>query len=206
MIELLDIVDAVERLRREHGRVVVGVSGFGGSGKSTLARALVAHISHSARLRGDDFLDPIRSDERSADWDGVERLRMRHEAIEPFARNEPASYRPFDWTTYTLGDSVSLPDAVVLIVDAIGLFHPEMDGCLDLTVWLDVSLEVAQQRGMQRDKTNGHDHDWLWNEVWVPNDRDFAEEYSPTSTADLLYVPDDVRQGDGHHREAMRDG
>lgn len=197
MIELLDIVEAVGGLRRERGRVVVGVSGFGGSGKSTLARALVARIARATRLRGDDFLDPIRSHERSGDWDGVQRLRLRDEAIDPFKRGEPTSYRPFDWTKRILGNPVSLPDSDVLVIDAIGLFHPEMDDCLDLTIWVDVSLAAAQQRGMQRDKANSHDHDRLWNDVWVPNDRDFAERYSPASAADLLYVPDDERQKTG---------
>jgi len=192
-VEIEDIVEAVGRLRRGRDRVVVGVSGFGGSGKSKLARAFVASIDDSVRLRGDDFLDPTRSHQRSDDWDGVERLRMRREVIEPFTRGESPTYRPFDWTTRALGDPVQLPDADVLVVDAVGLFHPEIPDCLDLTVWVEVSLEDAQQRGMDRDNANGHNHDRLWLEVWVPNDRDFAAQYSPSSTADLRYVPQDVR-------------
>jgi len=81
----------------------------------------------------------------------------------------------------------------VLVVDAIGLFHPEMKGCFDLTVWVDVDLATAQRRGMHRDRMLGRHHDRLWNEVWVPNDRDFAHLYAPESVADLRYVPDDLR-------------
>ena len=49
--ELLDAIDAV---RAQRTRTVVGISGFGGSGKSTLARRLVDAVRGSARMRGDD--------------------------------------------------------------------------------------------------------------------------------------------------------
>ena len=193
MSDVTAIVRAIEALRRSHGRVVVGISGFGGAGKSTLARALVSEITESTRLRGDDFLDPARSHRRSVDWDGVDRLRMRHQVIDPFRRGEPATYRAWDWSTGAPGEPRVLPDAGVLIVDAIGLFHPEMTECFDLAVWVDVDLPTAQRRGMHRDHLLGRDHDRLWNEVWVPNDRDFARVFAPMQAADLRYVPDDLR-------------
>ena len=118
---------------------------------------------------------------------------MRGEAIDPFRHGKPATFRPWDWSAGELGVPRLLPEADVLVVDAIGLFHPEMVGSFDLTLWVDVDLATAQQRGMHRDHLLGRDHDRLWNEVWVPNDRDFARLYAPESTADLRYVPDDLR-------------
>jgi uridine kinase len=70
------VISAIEQLRAESPRLVVGVSGYAGSGKSTLTRALVSRIDGSARIRGDDFLDPERSHHRSRDWDGVDRVRL----------------------------------------------------------------------------------------------------------------------------------
>ncbi|MEO6604145.1 MAG: hypothetical protein ABIN55_00895, partial [Aeromicrobium sp.] len=169
--------------------VVVAITGFAGAGKSTLTRTLVEAVPDSTRLRGDDFLDPTRSHLRSGDWDGVERSRMRTEVIEPFGLGGPVSYRPFDWSKRELGPPVRLPDVSVLIVDAIGLLHPELDGCFDLTVWVDVELEVAAVQGRERDRRAGRDHDTLWDEVWVPNDRDFAAAYEPASNVDLKISP-----------------
>jgi uridine kinase len=63
--------------------LVIGVSGYGGSGKSTLARLLVEALPGAGRLRGDDFLDPVRSHRRSVDWDGVERKRLVSEVLAP---------------------------------------------------------------------------------------------------------------------------
>jgi uridine kinase len=185
------IVDEIDRLRAGSPRVLVAITGFGGAGKSTLTRALVDTVPDSVRLRGDDFLDPQRSHRRSTDWDGVERGRMRAEVLEPFRRGDAVRFRPYDWDAGELGPTTSLPTASVLLVDAIGLLHPDLVGCFDLTVWVDVDLETAGRRGLERDRTDGHDHDRLWAEVWTPNDRDFAEQFKPRERADLRYVPDD---------------
>ena len=181
----------IERLAAEHERLVVGVSGFGGSGKSTLARELVTVAPHRVRVRGDDFLDPVRSHRRSADWDGVERARLGREILIPFRAGAPARFRRFDWTAGRLGPAESLPAASVLIVDAVGLFHPECLDLLDLTVWVDVDLERATAQGKARDLALGRRHDDLWDQVWVPNDRDFARIHDPRAMADILYAPAD---------------
>jgi uridine kinase len=179
------IVDAVEALSGQ--RVVVGISGFGGSGKSTLARSLAASVPSSARIRGDDFLDPTRSHTRSEDWDGMERMRLRAEVLEPFRGGRSGSFRRFDWAVGALGVVEPIPDARVLIVDAVGLFHPELDGIFDLTIWVDVDLAVATARGKLRDRDLGRDHDALWDEAWVPTERAFVERYRPRERAHLRY-------------------
>lgn len=188
MAEFADVLEAIEQLRDSSLRVVVAITGFGGAGKSTLTKALVDAVPGSVRLRGDDFLDPVRSHQRSSDWDGVERVRLRTEVLEPFRRGDPVAFRPYDWDAGELGPITSLPAASVLLVDAIGVMHPDLDGCFDLTVWVDVDLETAGRQGRERDRRNGHDHDRLWAEVWTPNDRDFAEAFNPRERADLLFT------------------
>ncbi|MCW2750769.1 MAG: phosphoglycerate transporter, partial [Aeromicrobium sp.] len=183
------IVDAIDGLRAESPRVVVAITGHGGAGKSTLSRALVDRIPHSIHLHGDDFLDPERIRRRSTDWDGVGRLRMRAEVLDPFRQGDPVSYRPYDWDAQELRSAVTLPRGDVLIVDSIAILHPELDGCFDLSVWIDVDLETAGARAVQRDLAGGHDYVHLWAEVWTPNDRDFAATFDPASSADLRFLP-----------------
>lgn len=204
--DLKDIAEAIGRLRASSSRVVVAITGFGGAGKSTLTKTLVELVPGCVRLRGDDFLDPSRSHLRSPDWDGVERDRIRTEVIEPFRREEPAVYRPYDWDIGTLGPPVTLPSAEVLLVDSIGLAHPELENCFDLMVWVDVDLETAGLQGRARDRRAGSDHDALWDEVWIPNDRDFAETYDPVSRADLLYLPSPAGGGPGRRPGRPRSG
>lgn len=179
----------VTRRHHELGRpIVVGVSGFGGSGKSTLVRSVLEGEPSMIRLRGDDFLDPARSHRRSANWDGVERIRLVTEVLDPFRQERESKFRRFDWGRRELGEFEPLPFGDVLLVDLIGLFHPEALDFLDVSIWVDVSLSVAQERGMQRDELLGRDFAWLWNEVWVPNEIDFERNFAPRDHADVLFL------------------
>jgi uridine kinase len=186
MTEFSDLLVAIERLLSERPRVVVGISGHAGAGKSVLARRMVDAMDGAVRVRGDDFLDPVRVHRRSADWDGVERERLRSEVVEPFRAGHDVEIRRLDWNTGRLGEPTPLPRASVLVIDAIGIFHPDLLPWLDLTVWVHADHQVAQGRGMARDRAAGLDHDRLWTEVWTPNDHAFEQMFSPRTRADLV--------------------
>jgi uridine kinase len=190
-MNLDEVTAAVSRCMAEARHpIVIGISGYAGSGKSTLARALVARIPGAVRMRGDDFLDPIRSHRRSDDWDGVERRRLVAEVLQPFRRGTPGSFRRYDWTARALSAPEPVPSGSAMIVDLIGLFHPETSDALDLRIWCDADLLTATRRGMARDAAAGHDHAALWEDVWAPNERDFAARFSPRDAADLIYRTD----------------
>jgi uridine kinase len=184
-----EVVAAIERAAMGRRRCVVGVSGYGGSGKSTLTRALLERLPDVVRVRGDDFLDPPRVFSRSDDWSGVERIRLREEVLDPYRRGQAVVFRRYDWSAGRLGREESLPEARILVVDLIGLLHPELDGCFDLTVWVDTDLETATQRGRARDRALGNEHDRVWDEVWAPNERDFERRFRPRETAGLRFAP-----------------
>ncbi|MGV8913749.1 MAG: uridine kinase family protein [Rhodoglobus sp.] len=188
-----NILSAAQDLRTPSRTVLLGISGFGGSGKSTLAKQISQSLPNCVRIRGDDFLDPVRSHHRSADWDGVDRLRLRDEVLSPFRDGTGGMFRRFDWAARGLGPEEPLPAAEIVVVDAIGLFHPELDGAFDLTIWVDVDLDVATAQGKARDRRLGRDHEVLWDDVWVPNERDFVELFDPRSEANLLFVPEHLR-------------
>ena len=186
MIELGDIVAAIERLLAERPRIVVGVSGYAGAGKTVLAHQIIGEFPDAVRLRGDDFLHPARVHRRSRDWDGVERGRLRSEVLEPFRAGRIVEVRALDWSTGKLGTPTPLPRASVLVIDAIGIFHPDLLPWFDLTVWVDADLQTAQERGMARDRAAGLDHDRLWTDVWTPNDQVFEHMFSPRAQAALI--------------------
>ena len=186
MTDVGDLLVAIEQLLTEHERVVVGISGYAGAGKSVLARRVVDAVDGAVRVRGDDFLDPVRVHRRSSDWDGVERERLRSEVLGPFRAGLTVAVRRLDWNSGQLGEPTPLPRASVLVIDAIGIFHPDLLPWLDLTVWVDADLQVAQERGMARDRAAGLDHDRLWTEVWTPNEREFEQIFSPRTHADLV--------------------
>lgn len=184
------LIDLIAARRREADRpLVVGISGYCGSGKSTLARSLAKALMGAVRIRGDDFLDPARSHRRSSDWDGVDRQRLVSTVLAPHRAGQASEFRRFDWSTRTLGRPEPRPRTDVLIVDLIGLFHPEALPDIDLPVWCDVDLETSVRRGMARDRELGRRHEALWRDVWVPNEVDFADRFAPRRCAMVLSTP-----------------
>ncbi len=169
--------------------IVVGISGFGGSGKSSLAAALASVLAGAVQIRGDDFLDPVLSHRRSTDWAGVERTRLADEVLRPFRESRASTFRPFDWGSRSLGVPQPIPKGDVVIVDLIGLLHPEIDDVLDLKIWCDVDLATATAWGKARDARFGRAHDRLWDEVWVPNEIDFVGRFDPRRRADVILAP-----------------
>ncbi|WP_130504941.1 uridine kinase family protein [Microterricola gilva] len=187
MVTAEDLPELIQDERRRAGRpITVGISGYCGSGKSTLARHLAAVIPGSLRMRGDDFLDPARSHQRSHDWDGVERERLVTDVLAPFQESRASQFQRYDWSRRELGAVERLPLADVLLVDLIGLFHPQALKHLDVTFWMDVDLTVATERGMARDQSLGRNHESLWRDVWIPNERDFGAEFDPRSAAEFF--------------------
>jgi len=183
-----ELVECIAALRDGSDRpVVVGISGYCGAGKSTLARSLVAALPGSVRMRGDDFLDPVRSHRRSADWDGVERTHLVQEVLTPLRTGTPGMFRRFDWRRGELAAPEPIPTTNLLVVDLIGLFHPEALPDLDLAVWCDADAKTAAERGMLRDRQLGRHHDQLWQDIWIPNDRDFERKFAPKERSDVNY-------------------
>ena len=106
----------------------------------------------------------------------------------PFRERRASTFQRFDWAVGRLGAAEAVPTGEVMIVDAIGLFHPEASDALDLTVWCDVDLDTATRRGIQRDTSLGRAHLSLWHDVWVPNERYFVERFEPRARADVLFA------------------
>ncbi len=72
-------------------------------------------------------------------------------------------------------------------MEGIGLVRPSLMPYFDCSVWVDIPLEVAVERGKRRDREEYKvDHDSLWDELWMPNDRDYFEKYSPKEKVDFI--------------------
>ncbi|MET4098879.1 uridine kinase [Agrococcus sp. UYP10] len=183
-----EVAARIRALMASRDVVIVGLAGYGGAGKTTLARALAARLP-AERVRGDDFLDPRGSRDRSDDWAALLRDELGA-VLDALRAGEPAEHRPVDWATGGRQPARIAQAAPVQLVDAVGLLHPQLLPRFDLTVWVDVPLELATERGMRRDREAGNDHDALWRDVWAPTERAFDARFAPRDVADLRYVAD----------------
>ena len=72
------------------------------------------------------------------------------------------------------------------IVEGVGLFHPDVLPFFSLTVWIDIDPNESSRRGLARDAQAGLEDRSIWNDVWAPNDRRFAEIFDPKAHADMV--------------------
>lgn len=107
--------------------------------------------------------------------------------LDPLHSGRGGAFRRYDWSRRALGGPEPLPETDLLVVDLIGLLHPEARPWIDVAVWCDVDLATASARGMARDARLGRDHVALWRDVWIPNERDFDAEFAPRASADVLF-------------------
>ncbi len=166
---------------------IIAISGFGGSGKTTLAHKIAESLEDSVVVTADDFMTKNYT-EQSDEWDCLDRSRITTELLQPAEAGNDIKYQVFDWDENKLGQWQSIGKPKYIILEGVGVIHPELIPYFDFSVWIDCPPEVATKRGMKRDKDLLHvDHDKLWQEVWAPNDQAYFEKCRPDELADCLY-------------------
>jgi uridine kinase len=167
--------------------VLIAVSGFGGSGKSTLAQKLKENLKEAEIISIDDFIID-RLSQRSDEWLGFDRERLKKSILEPAIRNAPLIWDEYNWKENKIigkKEIDKLPK--YLILEGCSLLHPDLMPFYDFTIWIDIPLELATERGAARDRSWGLDHDNLWNNLWKPNEADFFKKYHPERQASFVY-------------------
>ena len=133
-------------------QIVIAIDGNCTAGKSTLASVLEKEYDCNVFHMDDFFLRPEqRTPERFAEVGGnVDYERFKEEILIPLQDGKQFSYRPFDCSTFTLANPVTVIPKQLNIIEGTYSHHPYFGNLYDLKVMLTVTPELQRERILQR--------------------------------------------------------
>lgn len=181
------------------GRPLVAVDGVDGAGKTTFADALAARLRSDGHDVTRASIDGFhhRLAHRRAEGRTPEAVWLRHfdheslrrVLLDPWRAGPPGTYRTavHDVATDEVLDQPerTVPREGVLVVDGLFCQRPELTGCWDRVVFLDVPFEVSVSRMAARDGSVD-DVDDPDQRRYVDAQRIYFELCDPLTNADLV--------------------
>lgn len=145
--------------------IVVAIDGAAGSGKTTLGRSLAGELD--ATLVQMETIYP--------GWDGLDEAAtlLVRDVLEPFARGEVGSVRPWDWEQSCEGEPMFIIPVSIVIVEGVGSGAAAAALHLSLLVWLEANAAVRRRRAIARDGDMFAPH---WESWAAQEDAMFARE------------------------------
>lgn len=169
-------------------RFTIAIAGFGGSGKSTLSKHLAELLDDTTIVSVDDF-SLHRQANRTQAWESIDWDRLEVQVLKPIKNGDSEiTYDVYDWHSDSLKEKRMIRPTRYVIIEGIGCIRDELRHYFDMTVWIDVPLQIAVERGKKRDREIFNvDHDKQWDEIWMPNDKDYFEKCRPDEKADCIF-------------------
>ena len=147
---------------------LVLIDGIAGSGKTTLS-VKIAGILNANLVHSDDVgwcADPIH-------WD----VEMFDGIVNPWLDKKNVAYRPTGWIKENRPGSIDVDPNKALIIEGMGASRKTLRAIATFSIWVDAEPEIARNRVIQRDITNGENGgtlesvtqfaDW-WDSLVVP--------------------------------------
>ena len=175
----------IDDLQCQRNQVIVAIDGSCTSGKTTLATRLAEIYDGNVFHLDDFFLRPEqRTQERYAEGGGnVDYERFREEVLLPLKSGKPFSYRPFDCSTFTLSDPVTVTPRKLNIIEGSYSHHPYFGDPYDLKILLTIPPELQQQRILQRPAFL---HERFFEE-WIPMENRYFEKFRISDKCDVIF-------------------
>ena len=195
------------------GRILVGIDGLDGAGKTTFANDLSAAIRglgvasaavsldafHTARAVRHTPPDDGRTWYAHAyDYDA-----FRAKVIAPFRRGEPVALEHRSRVDDAVLDDPSMfhpEERAVLVVEGVFTLRPEIRGIWHTTALLDVPIDIAFARCVERDGWDPAD-DAILNRTFFAAERIYLHEVHPRTVTNATFDVTDVE----HPRRVFAD-
>ena len=162
-----------KHIRTLEAPAVIAIDGRSASGKTTfatrLARALNAPLVHT---------DDVAWHHSFFDWWPL----MLEQIITPFRAGIAIDWKPEAWSTQGREGSISVRQSPILILEGVSATRHELSQQIDLPIWVETDLKLAETRGLERDGPDGRD---FWFQ-WQASEQPFLEADKPWDRAKLI--------------------
>lgn len=188
MCRCLKVFCAIDRALNESSVLNVAIEGGSASGKTSLAALLESVYDCNVFHMDDFFLQPHqRTPERFAQPGGnVDYERFEQEVLIPLTRGEAFTYRKFDCSTMSLGESVNITPKKLNITEGAYSLHPRLRGAYHISVFLDSNPEVQRARILAR---NGAEMLERFTNEWIPLEHRYFEFTGVRESCDIILPP-----------------
>jgi uridine kinase len=204
---LKQLVDAVLAVRCPHP-VRVGIDGVDTAGKTSLADELADLLADCGRpvLRAslDDFHNPkvVRRRQGYENPDGFYEDSynyplLKDSLLTPLGsggslRIKTAAHDVFHETPIEMEWQTTTADALLLL-DGIFLQRPELTGCFDYVIFLEVNFDTVLTRAVQRDtQLLGDEVLQRYVQRYIPGQQRYLAECLPAQRANAVLLNDDL--------------
>jgi uridine kinase len=192
------IITAAERLLADRTTpILIALDGPSGAGKSALASFLAKQLDATIVPSDHFFAAEITRagwDARSARDRAAEAIdwrRMRRDALEPLRASKPARWHAFDFDAGTRPDGTYAMQAAfterqparVIILDGVYSTRPELADLIDLSVLVDVPMEVRRERLAVREAASFLES---WHSRWAAAEAYYFAKVRPLASFDLV--------------------
>ena len=176
MTRVDEAIALIEAALAGKDRIIVAIDGPCASGKTTLAAELSARLSCPVIHMDHFFLRPEqRTPERLAEPGGnLDRERFMREVLEPLREGKEISYSPFVCSTMSLGEPISLPRAVVTIIEGSYSCHPDLRESYDLHLFTMIDKAEQEQRLLARE---GKEKLEVFKAKWIPMEETYFKTF-----------------------------
>ena len=178
------VVQSINHFLEQKDRVIVAIDGGCTSGKTTLTTELAKIFDCTVFHMDDFFLRPEqRTPQRFEETGGnVDYERFREEVLLPLQTGASFSYRPFDCSTFTLGEPVTIHPKKLVIIEGSYSLHPYFGDPYDLKILLTVDPGTQRQRVLERPAFLQE----RFFSLWIPMENRYLEEFQISQKADLV--------------------
>ncbi len=181
----LPLFSQIDRML-QMGRVNLAIEGGSASGKTTLSELLQAVYGCTVFHMDDYFLRPHqKTPERLAQPGGnVDRERFLQEILLPLHQKQEVTYHPYDCHTRSLLSPITVLPTELTVIEGVYSMHPELTGYYDLSVFLDITPQLQEQRIQRRNSPETAKRFW---EEWIPLEEEYFQAMQIKDHCNLIF-------------------